>query len=220
MDTNRIIKIINESTLLNGCEALAKLAFVREYKKGSYVYDIIDGIGYVGLIAAGEVTVLLVSNDGGETHISTLTSGGCFGVSNLLYELPLETTLRCRGNVEIIYIPKSDIVAIMKNNPDLAMRYAAHCNGKITFLLKRIEAFTVNTGIRKLAKYLLQHKGDSSVVHLNTTRNRFASYLGMSRAALYREFAILESKGVIEISGKNILIRDEQQLNDILNDKN
>ncbi len=216
MDKKKIKETIAKSVFLNGCGFLCESSFVLEHKKGSFVYDIIDGVSYVGLIAEGEVTVHLVADYGGETHLSTLLPEGCFGVSNLLCDRPLETTLRCKGLVKIIYIPKSEIISEMKKNPGLAMRYASHCNDKITFLLKRINSFTMQTGSKRLAKHLLQQGGNNTVVTLTTTREKFASYLGISRAALYRELAALESKGAVELNEKSIIIKDEQILANIL----
>ncbi len=187
------------------------------HKKGSVIDDRLEGIPCVVLIESGEIAVHVSGLDGKRTHLSTLSPGECFGISNLLSERELDTQLRCKTAATAIYIPKSLITNAMRQNPELAMRYAAHCNEKINFLIGRIEALTLQSASAKLASYLLRHQDNDNKHTLTTTRERFASYLGISRAALYREFSLLEEMGAIELSGRSIYIKDDETLKNIIN---
>ncbi len=215
VDKVDIDDIVCSSSFLSGFGFLIENGISVQHKKGCFLYDYIDSAPYIGMVVTGEVAVSMHSTNGNETQLSSLKPGDCFGVSNLLGEYRMMTTLRCRCTTEVIYISKDFIITSMKTNPELAMRYAMHCNDKINFLLRRLEALTLQTTSEKLAKYLLQHGAETRLVTISTSREKFASYLGISRAALYRDLSRLENLGAIEMCGKKIEIKDTDILKEI-----
>ena len=63
------------------------------------------------------------------------------------------------------------------------MRYAALCNRKLQFLLRRIELLTMQSCRGRLIAHLLEQQDEKGVVRLAGSREDLARRLGVSRAA-------------------------------------
>ncbi len=215
-----ILLSIDQSEFLKGTKFNEEDITVTNFKKGDIIYDEINGVSSIALIHKGEVSVLFTGDDDKKITINTLKPGSCFGISNLLFKHKLDTTLECKGDVTIIYIPKEIVVKAMESDAKLAMRYGAHCNEKISFLLGKIEFFTIHNAREKFIKYLLDNKNGDGIVSLSSTRENLALDIGISRAALYRELKHFQELSFISLNKASILINNESELYNILNQYN
>ena len=168
------------------------------------------------MIVSGRVEVYSVALDGKDVQLNALTAGECFGVCNLLADTELETVLRCGEETEVLYIPKAVLLACMERDAGLAMRYAALCNRKLQFLLRRIELLTMQSCRGRLIAHLLEQQDEKGVVRLAGSREDLARRLGVSRAALFRELSALQSMGAAAVDGNSIRIQDRPLLEELL----
>ncbi len=178
-----IMTSIDQSQFLSGANFKPETVTIKNFKKGDIVLDELDGVPSIALIHSGDVFVCFISEDNKKTIVNTLSAGSCFGISNLLFNHKLDTTLECKNDVTIIYIPKKEVVKAMENDAKLAMKYGAHCNEKISFLLKKIEFFTIQSAREKFIKFLLNNKNEKNIVDLGGKREEIALKIGISRAA-------------------------------------
>ena len=170
----------------------------------------------MGLIVSGRVEVYSVALDGKDVQLNALTVGECFGVCNLLADTELETVLRCGEETEVLYIPKTILLSCMEQDAGLAMRYAALCNRKLQFLLRRIELLSMQSCRGRLIAHLLEQQDKVGVVKITGSREDLARRLGVSRAALFRELSALQSMGAVSVDGNSITIEDRPLLEELL----
>ena len=201
-----------ESPLLRGCNIPVECMTARTYRSGQIISDKAQGQPVVGLVAAGQVDVYSVAMDGRDVQLNVLQPGECFGICNLLAPAELETVLRCRTETTLLFIPKEALVKAMEQDSALAMRYAAHCNEKIQFLIHRIELLTIQSCRGKLIEYLLSQKEADDVVRPHGSREDLARRLGVSRAALFRELSFLQGRGLLSCEGSAIIVLDKTGL--------
>lgn len=187
-----------------------------EFHSGEVISDKINNNFYVGIINSGSVDVYSTSVDGNDIKMNTLLQGESFGISNLMVNAGLETLLMCNAPCQISFLKKAIFIELLNHDAELAMQYATVCGQKLKFLLKRIETLTMQTTQKKIILYFLSIKDDSNKVHLVQSREELAKYLGISRAALYRELAILQENGFISISRQNIRLLDVETLEQML----
>jgi CRP/FNR family transcriptional regulator, dissimilatory nitrate respiration regulator len=193
------------SALMNACSS-NRLPHVRHtYRAGRIISDNPDGVCSVGLVISGCVDVYSVALDGHDIHLSTLDSGKCFGISNLLAGNELKTVLRCAQRTEILYLPKQSLLEAMQTDANLTLLYAEYCNQKLQFLIDRIELLTTNSGRRKCIVYLLSQQDGNGDVHLRGSREDLARKLGISRSALFRELSYLQQQGAVRANGDQTL---------------
>lgn len=98
----------------------------------------------------------------------------------------------------------------------MAFQYAALCNAKLQFLIKRIEQLTTQTCCGKIAAYLLAHRAADGQVKSSCSRDGLARQLGVSRATLFRALSSLQAAGVIAAQSEGFVITDSDGLEQIL----
>ena len=197
---------LTSSPFLAGASLPPEQVTSKRFRAGQIISDKPSGVSSVGMIVSGRVEVYSVA----------LTAGECFGVCNLLADTELETVLRCGEETEVLYIPKAVLLACMERDAGLAMRYAALCNWKVQFLLRRIELLTMQSCRGRLIAHLLEQQDEKGVVRLAGSREDLARRLGVSRAALFRELSALQSMGAAAVDGNSIRIQDRPLLEELL----
>lgn len=195
------------SKILTLCNLDKNDFIASSFTKGNLIEDRIRGKKCAALLEKGTVEVYSVSADGNETLLSLLKPGTLFGISNLFIDDELRTLLICREDCIIRFIPKEKLRAALLASSEAMQAYMTLCNGKLQFLLKRIEQLSVCRARTKLAEYLLD---DDSVPY--RTKESIAAALGISRAALYREIAYFESEGCIDSEGGKLHVIDKKGL--------
>ena len=179
----------------------------RTFSRTRLVDDTEGDVKCAVAVLSGRVDVFAISPDGKEVLLTSLEKDALFGISNLFREDDLRTVLQCREKSTLAFIPKELLKERILNNTEAMKEYSILCNSKIQFLLSRIEQLSLNTAKAKLIEYLLT-EGDKAIL----TRDELASHLGISRAALFREIATLQSKGAIETKGSRLTVIDRDKL--------
>ena len=205
------------SALLRDCDPDALQPRVRRHPTGALLCDTLDGTPCVGLVVSGLIDVWSVAPDGNGVLLSALRPGDCFGICNLLRGGQLGTQLRCAAGSTVAWIPKDRLEAAFEKDSCLALRYAALCNEKLQFLLRRIAMLTAQTARGRLVSWLLLHAEDDGRVVTPLTRTELAASLSVSRAALYRELNALAERGALAMTGDEIIVLDRPALEGILN---
>ena len=216
MDVNLLADKLAVSPLLAGVSLPPEQAAAETFPAGQLLQDSWNGESAVGLIVSGRVDVYSVALDGREVQLSALAAGECFGICNLLAGGGLETVLRCAEETEVLYLPKTALLSAMERDAGFAMRFAALCNRKLQFLLRRIALLTMQSSRGRVAAYLLSRAGGGETVQLTGSREDLARQLGVSRAALFRELSALQSMGAIEVEGHAITMTDRPLLQELL----
>lgn len=211
-----ILSSLEASPLLRRCGIDCAAVSVRHYRGGQIINDRPGGLTSVGLVADGAVDVYSVAADGRDVQLNTLRRGDCFGIANLLAPAEMETVLHCSADTTIIYIPKRILISLMERDAAFSLRYAAYCNQKIQFLLRRIEMLTIQSCRGKVIGYLLSRQDSIGSIRTDCSREDWARRLGISRAALFRELAYLQSQGLLVLQNGDVLIVDQAGLEQIL----
>jgi CRP-like cAMP-binding protein len=215
VETHKITRFLAEAPLLTDIPLKVEEVAVRHLLKGQEVNDRLDNMSAVCFIMSGRVDVYSISPDSREIRLNTLTEGDCFGIQNLFEEGGMETFLRCGQPAEVIFIPKVLLVNAAATNPAVALRFLRFYSGRLRFLLRRIEALTMQTSRGKLAAFLLTEL-EGTRVSLSVPREELAKMLGVSRAALFRELAHLQELSLIAVDGHDIIVPDREALAAIL----
>lgn len=212
MEQAELERRLAQSPLLAGVSLPAEQARVQSFPAGHILSDRPGGVSSVGLILSGRVEVYSVALDGKDVQLSTLPAGECFGVCNLLADAELETVLRCGKETEVLYA----LLACMERDAGLSLRYAKLCNRKLQFLLRRIELLTMQSCRGRVIAHLLASQDRNGSVKLTGSREDLARRLGVSRAALFRELAALQSMGVLRSEGNLLTVLNAPALEKLL----
>ena len=169
-----------------------------------------------GLIVRGLADVWCVATDGTGTLLNTARQGDCFGIAYIYGQSDMQTRVVARGRCEAALIRKSEIQALILRDQAFALRYYSLCNCKLQFLLGRISLLTSQSCRTRLAAYLLLNRDQSDVVPLRGNKDELANRLSVSRAAVYRELGTLQEKGLIELTKRDVTLKDVSGLEQLL----
>jgi CRP/FNR family transcriptional regulator, cyclic AMP receptor protein len=101
---------------------VAAIVHKREYKAGEPVFYQGDpGLGMF-IIQEGEVSIRISEREGEEKELALLTDGDFFGELALLDESPRSATALCTTDCSVIGFFRTDLMELIKENPDLGMK--------------------------------------------------------------------------------------------------
>lgn len=163
------------------------------------------------LMAKGRATIYSGSS-GHKTVLRNLNQGDIFGAASLFDGVKLYNTTVISGECEIILLPKKLIQEIIRYESEVAFNYLRYLSDRVSFLNKKISAFTAGSAEQKLAVYLsgLDFKDGRCTIEVSYTS--LAQMLGIGRASLYRSLELFENEGIISRNGKTIVLTDEASL--------
>jgi CRP-like cAMP-binding protein len=114
-----------------------------------------------------------------------------------------------------LFIPQDAIEELFSKSMLAVKNYIAFLAGRVQFLNRKIEGFTLDGATQRLAMYLIDHSDTDGKVALPFGMNKLAAQLSIGRASLYRAEQILVQKGLIERSGRMIHILSLELLSHI-----
>ena len=116
--------------------------------------------------------------------------------------------IQADNECSVITLNKSFIEKCIAFSHACAINYIELLAEKISFLNKKINAFTAKSAENKLYAYLLQLPRTDNVLELNTDMSTIAKMIGIGRATLYRAFEKLQEAGTITKSNKKIIFNE------------
>lgn len=136
-----------------------------------------------------------------------LSAGDTFGAASVFEpEGSHKTVVRADGECTAAFIPKALLVKLLENEPICSADYIKFLSGRISFLNRKISAFTAGCAEAKLAVYLTGLPCDGGVCRIPHSISELSSVLGIGRASLYRAFEGFTSHGIISKDGRRIRI--------------
>jgi CRP-like cAMP-binding protein len=197
---------------------VARIVSAREYKKGELVFtDGDDGIGFY-MVISGRVKVYKVSPDGKEQIMHIFGPGQPFAEVPVFegsrYPASAETLDPCK----LFFFPKRGFVALIHENPSLAMNMLASLSQRLKQFSHLIEALSLKEVPGRLASYLLylsDKNGSIDEFELDIAKSQLASFLGTIPETLSRIFAKMANKELVRINGPAVAILDRAGLEDL-----
>lgn len=216
---------IKESALFGGLSDshlfdLKKIIIEKVYQNGESIFIEGDDSDGFYLIDSGKVKVYKMSPDGKEKILHILNSGEPFG------EVAVFTGTRFPANADaikkstLLFIPKKKFIALISANPALALNMMAVLSKRLRQFASQIEELSLKDVPGRLAGYLLivheenQFKPD---ITLSITKGQLASLLGTIPETLSRIMAKMSSQHLIDVQGKDIILKDVNGLKDLSN---
>jgi CRP/FNR family transcriptional regulator, dissimilatory nitrate respiration regulator len=118
--------------------------------------------------------------------------------------------------VEIIKIPKSEIIRMMMTNPDFMQNYLTHNANRTQFLTNRLQLLSIKTIKGKIAHFLMEQAHDTSKpFFINRNQSELAEFFGVARPSLARSLSEMVQEGIISINRKEYEILNMQKMKEL-----
>jgi len=159
----------------------------------------------IGIIVKGKA--IIKSGDDG-VIIKKLSQNDIYGVASL-FDTPAHlTSVVAVTDCTVITMDKAFVETCIKENNQVALNYIEFLAKRVSFLNRKINAYTAKSAENKLYTYLLQLPREENEINLPVDMSTVAKMLGIGRATLYRALEKLENNGTILKQDKKIFLKE------------
>ena len=192
-------------------EQLANGTRLLEISRGSTLFNRGDRAHGFYLLLEGQVKLGVISPQGDEKVIGLIQAGQSFGEAVLFLERSFPIYAQATADSKLLLITREAIFDILDNDVTVVRRMLAGISARNRQLVNDIESISLQNSTQRLIGYLLQMSADSpnpGRLLLPANKLTIASMLNITPETLSRVMLRLNSAGLIEVNGKEIVITD------------
>ena len=204
---------------------IANLVIVKNFNRDeTVVLEGDDSVQALYLIATGSVQVYMTGIDGRETILSFLERGAFFGEMSLIDGEPRSASVRTVTDAKLLVIRRESFLSLIRKSPEIAMALMSELCKRLRKANKQIGSLSTMSVSGRVAGTLLnlmQERGvrihtDNgnmvTVIHNRPTQQQLADMSGTTRETVSRICSLLVRTNAIAMTGKDIVIFDEDVL--------
>lgn len=202
-------------------DLISSFVIPKELAKGAYLFR--EGSASEGfyVVQRGAVNVHRVSATGKEQVISVFRAGQSFAEAALASAGGYPADARAIEDSTILLVPKADVLALLRNRPELALRMLGSMSQHLRVIVGLLDDLTLKDVETRLANWLIKRcprplPAQSVSIELDGTKRVLAAEIGTVSETLSRTFADFREKKLIRVAGKTITILDPKRLDKIL----
>lgn len=197
-------------------ELLHSVMRTSQYHKGETIFREGDLSDALFVVNRGIIKLTKLEDNGKEHIIRLLFPGDFFGQFALLQEKPHYASAIAADSTGVCRIHRSDFLDILRRDPDTAARFMTALSTQLEEADAWAAVLTLLEADRRLAKMLLYfHRKaapDSQEFALPVSKKELAGLIGATPETLSRKLRQLSDDGVLTVSGRQLLLRDEAAL--------
>jgi CRP/FNR family cyclic AMP-dependent transcriptional regulator len=196
---------------------LARFADVtreREYPKNSVILFEDDPGDALYIVSAGQVKVVLIGEDGREVILSVLGDGDFFGEMALIDDEPRSAHVIAMRDSQLLVLRRDDFQAQLVAQPKIGLKLLR----VLVQRLRRADAkigglvlLDVNGRVARLLLDLADESGGPKITR-RLTHHTIAQMIGSSRETVSRAMRELVDRGLIEVTRREISIKNRDGL--------
>jgi CRP/FNR family transcriptional regulator len=191
-------------------EGLKRLGHFKQFQKGEMLFSAQDeAIGFY-FLERGEIRVYKMDEQGREAEVVRLGPGDFLGEAIVFASPVYPVFAQAVTNAEVLFFDKQKIHREMAQNPSIASFFVNLLAKKCVVLSDKIESLGLRTVRQRLIRYLLSRcSGDREcLVDLEVKKGELAKILGTISETLSRNLRHMHEKGLIEVEGNRVRIKD------------
>jgi CRP/FNR family cyclic AMP-dependent transcriptional regulator len=190
----------------------------RAYRRGQFLCQQGDPGDRLFVIASGLVKVVLTAEQGDELVLATLRRPEVFGEVAVLDQGPRSASVVAVNQSDVLLLSRSTLLELFRSYPALTDVFLVALGGMLRRLTEQAGDLVFLDLTGRLAKLLLrlaqEHGIDAAdgALALRLSQSELAAMVGASRPAVNRVLQALAARGIIDVSGQTISLRDIQAL--------
>ena len=195
---------------------------VRSFDKGQVLMLSGDETDYVYWLEKGKVKVYDVTARGDEIVLNVFKPKSYFPMSLAINKIANPYIYEAETNIQIRQAPAGDVVAFVKNNPDVMYDLLARVYVGVDGMLGRMARLMEGSARNRLIYELILESRRFSKVEqdgsslLDISEKDLGSRAALSRETVSREMRKLKTENLVSVKNKQIVINNLSQLEDLL----
>lgn len=202
-------------------ERFAEVAREREYPKNSVILFEDDPGDALYVVSGGQVKVVLIGEDGREVILSVLSDGDFFGEMSLIDDEPRSAHVIAMRDSRLLVLRRDDFQQQLQQVPSIALKVLK----VMVQRLRRADAkigglvlLDVNGRVARLLLDLAEESGGPKITR-KLTHHTIAQMIGSSRETVSRAMRELVERGLIDVTRREITIKDRAGLSSLTGER-
>lgn len=195
-------------------QRVVEVARERSYPKNSVILFEDDPGDALYVVAKGQVKVVLIGEDGREVILSVLGEGEFFGEMALIDDEPRSAHVIAMEDSSLFVLRREDFQGIVIHAPGIALALLKELSRRLRRVDEKVGSLVLLDVHGRVAQLLLElaDETDGQRITRRLTHHTIAQMIGSSRETVSRTMREFVDKGLIDVSRKDILIRDRATL--------
>jgi CRP-like cAMP-binding protein len=186
----------------------------REYPKNSVILFEDDPGDALYIVSTGQVKVVLIGEDGREVILSVLGDGDFFGEMSLIDDEPRSAHVIAMRDSHLLVLRRDDFQSQLEQHPKVALELLRVLVQRLRRADQKIGGLVlldVNGRVAQLLLDLAEESGGPKITR-KLTHQTIAQMIGSSRETVSRAMRELVDRGLIDVSRREITIKDHDAL--------
>ncbi|MHA3789465.1 Crp/Fnr family transcriptional regulator [Flavobacterium hauense] len=188
-------------------------------KKGEAIFSEGENVNGIFCIKDGVCKMTKLSSNGNEQIIKLITKGELLGQRSMISEEPVNLTAVALEDMEVCFIPKNEVMRFFNQNNQFSMNVLKTICGDLKEADDHLVAMAQKPVKQRLAEtllYLYDSFGisEDNSLKIKLSREEIAGMVGTATESCIRMLSELNKLGVIELSGKKIIVSNRKKLSD------
>jgi CRP-like cAMP-binding protein len=201
-------------------EALARDTRLVEVPKGDILFHKGDESHGFFVVLFGQIKLAIASSNGHEKVVDVIGSRQSFGEAVMFMGCPYPVSAQAISDSRLLRINRQTVFDLLTSDAKFARAMLAGLSIRLHSLVGDVASYSLRTGLQRVIGYLLQQAAEqgaseeSAGVTLPIFKQVLASRLNLTPESLSRVLHDLESAGLIEVHGRQIMIHNLQLMRD------
>jgi CRP/FNR family transcriptional regulator, cyclic AMP receptor protein len=203
-------------------QALQSIECTTYYPTGAVLFVESQPSQGVYFLSRGRIKLSVCARNGKTFILRVAEAGDAVGVGAAVCNRPYEATAETLERCAISFIRQSDVLRLMRQYNEFAIRMAEHLSREYNSTCREIRSRMHFTASGRLARFLvgwLDKNGEAEVpgqMKLVITHEEIAEMIGTSRETVTRLFTQFKRKQFIQRNGVNLVVRDRAALESMM----
>ena len=202
-------------------EAVAEITSAKSLEKDEYLFHEGDPARGFYVVQRGAVNVHRVNAAGKEQVIHVFRAGESFAEGALATERGYPADARATEPTQVLLVKKEGILALLKEQPELALRMLGSMSIHLRVLVGQLEDLTLKDVETRLANWLVKRCPDPQSekpvrIELSMAKRVLAAELGTVSETFSRTLAKLRVQNLLAVKGKMVTVISPAKLHALL----
>jgi CRP-like cAMP-binding protein len=207
------LKALNKEELLKMAECKTSYTI----KKGEPIFEEGESVNGIYCVKDGICKLSKLSANGKDQIVKLVKSGELLGQRSLISEEPTNLSAVALEDMEVCFIPKTEIMNFFNQNNQFSMNVMRNICGDLKEADDHMVSMAQKSVKERLAETLLSledtfGKNSDGSLHIQLSRDELAGMIGTATESCIRLLSELNKSGVIDLTGKRITIVDRNKL--------
>jgi CRP-like cAMP-binding protein len=207
------LKALNKDELIR----IAECKTSRTIKKGEPIFEEGDLVNGVYCITSGICKMSKLSANGKDQIVKLIKAGELLGQRSMISDEPANLSAVALEDMEVCFIPKTEILNFFDTNNQFSMNLMKSICGDLKETGDHLVSISQKTVKERLAETLIYlqdsfGKNPDGSLHIQLSREELAGMIGTATESCIRLLSDFNKLGLIELSGKKIILKDIAKL--------